>query len=958
MTDESRLIELRVLGPIDLRDDQGSEIRPILAQPRRLALLAYLALRGPRGPERRDTLLGLFWPESDAAHARGALRNALHFLRRFMGTDTIQSRAEEELLVNSGSVRCDAVEFERLLDEDRCAEALELYRGPLLEGFFIAEAPDFEIWLGEERERLRRRAIDAASRLANAAETAGHLALAAHYARRALALSQDDEVEARRLITLLWRGGDRRAALHAYEEFAGRLATAYDLEPAPETVMLVQRLRAEAARETAGMAAGEASIEPASTTPSIPHRVALATVTTAAVLLAMTLTHLGGEPNSDTSPDVVAVFPFTFRGGPEHAFMAEGLVTLLGTSLNEAGDLHSVDSRVLLSFMDRGGKAPRDPESARAIASRFGAGSFVLGEIIETGGDVRITGAMYVRDDNGLRPREVVVQGPAADFLILADRLATGLLAERSGAQLTRAAIGTTRSMAALKSYLAGESARRRGRLSEAMEAFQAAVQADTTFALAYYRLSATAYAAGKGRIPLEAGRSALRHSGRLSRADSLLVAGWVHHLRGELESAEPLYQRAVVLRPSFVEAWEQLGELAFHWGPTLGRAPSDSREAFGRVLELEPQHIQPMIHLARLAAREGDLAEVDSLTLLAHGYEPAGGEWALELEALRAFLSGDPGREQRAIRAIAAAPDRARGILVSVAANTSRLDGAARLARHLLTVGLLPDERAKIEILLAQIEMGRGRFRAAERVLAGADALPAARILEYRALMASFPFRPMTREALLRLREELSRTATLPVTPQDDAVWYRSAEFPPVVWPGLYGPRRLYLEGSLAARLGDKGGVARAIAALDGMQEADAPATARTLRAQARWSAGDPARALGILGAVRLPARRTLETLVDHPRTRERFLRAEVHRRLGHVDDALRWYSTFPDPTGHDLPYLAPSHLARAELLRASGRGEEAAFHYRRFILLWQAADPELQPSVKRARAQLASLE
>src|SRR3954469_24310122 len=57
------VIRLRALGALDLRDTNGQELRTVLAQRRRVALLAYLALATPRGLHSRDTLLALFWPD-------------------------------------------------------------------------------------------------------------------------------------------------------------------------------------------------------------------------------------------------------------------------------------------------------------------------------------------------------------------------------------------------------------------------------------------------------------------------------------------------------------------------------------------------------------------------------------------------------------------------------------------------------------------------------------------------------------------------------------------------------------------------------------------------------------------------------------------------------------------------------------------------------------------------------
>jgi hypothetical protein len=52
------MIELRVLGTLDLRDGAGREVRRVLSQPKRLTLLVYLALT--RATHRRDALLALF----------------------------------------------------------------------------------------------------------------------------------------------------------------------------------------------------------------------------------------------------------------------------------------------------------------------------------------------------------------------------------------------------------------------------------------------------------------------------------------------------------------------------------------------------------------------------------------------------------------------------------------------------------------------------------------------------------------------------------------------------------------------------------------------------------------------------------------------------------------------------------------------------------------------------------
>ncbi len=226
------MIDLRTLGTLDLRVRDGPELLSVLSQPKRTALLCYLALAEPRGFHRRDTLLALFWPEADAEHAHASLRQAVRFLRRSLGEDVIHSRGDDDLALGEGVLRCDAVDFQEALAAGEPERALALYRGDLLPGFYVEGAPDFERWLEAERTRLRERAGDAAG--------------AAEWARAALALAPDD-AGVRRLMQTLERLGDREGALAAYDAWARRLRAEYEIEPSAEARALAEEIRARGA---------------------------------------------------------------------------------------------------------------------------------------------------------------------------------------------------------------------------------------------------------------------------------------------------------------------------------------------------------------------------------------------------------------------------------------------------------------------------------------------------------------------------------------------------------------------------------------------------------------------------------------------------------------------------------------------------------------------------------------
>ena len=252
--------QFRTLGTLDLRAADGRELHSLLAQPKRIALLAYLCIAQPRGYHRRDTLLGLFWPDSDQEHGRTSLRKSLHILRRALGEDAVLSRGDEEVAVDFQRVSCDVATFEELVGGNQFQDALQLYGGDLLTGFFVDDVPEFEQWLHAERSRLRSVAARGAYRGAEQLEKSGDYPGAVSLARRAQQLANTDEHMLRKLIALQFKAGDRAAAVDTYEAFARALAAEYQTEPAAETRSLIKQIRSAGdalVRETAVSGRGD-----------------------------------------------------------------------------------------------------------------------------------------------------------------------------------------------------------------------------------------------------------------------------------------------------------------------------------------------------------------------------------------------------------------------------------------------------------------------------------------------------------------------------------------------------------------------------------------------------------------------------------------------------------------------------------------------------------------------------
>ena len=187
------MIQLRLFGTLELSASDGRDLTALARRSKRTALLLYLAAAVPRGLHRRDTLLALFWPELDEANARSALSQALYVLRNALGEQAIVTRGDDEVGIAREVVWCDVQVFEAELDAGHFAEALALYRGELLNGFSLGDAPEYGRWVDQERARLQHRAAEAGWAWAESRAASGDGVQATHWARWAAALVPADE---------------------------------------------------------------------------------------------------------------------------------------------------------------------------------------------------------------------------------------------------------------------------------------------------------------------------------------------------------------------------------------------------------------------------------------------------------------------------------------------------------------------------------------------------------------------------------------------------------------------------------------------------------------------------------------------------------------------------------------------------------------------------------------------
>jgi DNA-binding SARP family transcriptional activator/TolB-like protein len=233
---------LKVLGGPVLTGP-GGPVTGRAAYRRRMALLAVLAVARGR-PVGRERLIGLLWPEHAADAARHTLSESLYVLRRELGADLFTS-VGDEVALSTAAVRSDVGAFEAALEEGRLEDAVREYGGPLLEGFFVDDAPDFERWVDGERDRLARAFAAALQALAERAEAAGARMEAVEWWRSLAAHDPYSSRAVLRLVEVLDAAGERAAALRAAAAHAARMREELGVEPGEALSAFMERLRAE-----------------------------------------------------------------------------------------------------------------------------------------------------------------------------------------------------------------------------------------------------------------------------------------------------------------------------------------------------------------------------------------------------------------------------------------------------------------------------------------------------------------------------------------------------------------------------------------------------------------------------------------------------------------------------------------------------------------------------------------
>ena len=569
------MAELYILGPAEIRNAEGMLEQSFLAGPKRLALLVYLLLHRPHGFHRRDSLLTLFWPEHGQKSARNALSNMLYHIRRTLGSDAIINRGTEEVSLRPEVFWSDVLTFEESMKSGNIEEALELYRGDLLKGFYIPEAsPDFEQWLDQERERFCILASEGAWALADMAEQLHDHVAAQKWARKAAKLNPLCDQTHARLMNLLDRTRNGKGALEVYQEFSKRFEKEWQCAPPAELMALAQEIKSK------GLSASYQN-------------------------------HIRSKAATNkVSIGSIAVLPFETLGLEKATAFTDAIHGDILTRLSNVAELRVTSRTSVMKFRNPQRLLPQ-------IARELGVEWVLSGEVQEDTNRIKVSVRLVKAHEDSQVWGECYWKELTAENLFQIQADITNQIAEALQARLTteeRNAIEQSQTKD-LESYCLHAQGRwsldqrTEEGIRDAIDFFQQAISRDHDYVLAWVGLTDAlillfeyGFADGDAIFPEaeKAIQRALDLGPEIAEVNTSLAL--LHEARREGPAAIKKYKQAVALRPNYAEAHNWLS-----WTSLLLGDSEEALQSAKRAVELNPLSQEALSNLSLSWLTNGD---------------------------------------------------------------------------------------------------------------------------------------------------------------------------------------------------------------------------------------------------------------------------------------------------------------------------------------------------------------
>lgn len=638
----------------------------------------------------------------------------------------------------------------------------------------------------------------------------------------------------------------------------------------------------------------------------------------------------------------IAILPFSVTGGGDAA-MAEGMVNLLTTNLGTVKEIQTVDPQtVFVNWRKRGGAAGVDLQGALSIARATKASAAMLGSITYAGSRTRLVATIYGLDGSELGQAQT--EGASDSVLALVDDLSARLVREiwrsREPVPSLNVAGVTTGSLPALRAYLEGEQFYRRARWDSAQAAFTRAVQADSTFALAQYRL-AMAYGWGGGynnQIATKASIAAGRYSDKLPARLRTLVRAYRLFQDGNPAAADTM-RAYLQQQPDDPDALYLLGESMFHSREIRPFPPESIQAPFERVLAIDSTLTPALIHPLELTLMYRDTVKYRRyFSLLRAAAEP---------DVVRTWaIAGQMMRERPE-----AVSDSA--LRIFLAGGGISTIGPLMLGNERMP-DITPDELAAFSARASQIGPTTGARGLQEMPLIhGMTMIGLGRLTEARKQVDDLTKAKNQNAQFLAIVPAMSGLGT---QKELDEFKTRMSEVARVKEPN--NPFVAMMATTIALQAGDKAEAKRLLGPWLSRDTSKLDPQAKMVRplfeAQAGWLKiieGDTVGGLKEMDAglnklvnrfgwpFKDPLRMEYAvTLAHRPETRDRGI-------------ALLEYSS-------DSPLALPlSEFALGRIYEQNGRTQDAIDAYQTFTRLWSTADSSLQPRVQEAKDALARL-
>ena len=243
------MLHLKTFGGLSV-DIDGIPATGAAQQRKTLGLLALLSVAGQRGLS-RDKLIASLWPETDAEHGRGLLRQACYALRRDLHASDL-FLGSIQLRLNPDVISSDVESFVGALEQNEPSRAVSCYTAPFLDGFYLNGGGEFEEWAETERARLASQYRAALEVLAAEATGRGEHRMAAEWWRRLLELDPMSSQAALGLMTALDHAGQRAEALRCGLSYGELVRAELGYDPPAELSEWIEQHRRVAGNGVTG----------------------------------------------------------------------------------------------------------------------------------------------------------------------------------------------------------------------------------------------------------------------------------------------------------------------------------------------------------------------------------------------------------------------------------------------------------------------------------------------------------------------------------------------------------------------------------------------------------------------------------------------------------------------------------------------------------------------------------